>query len=233
MDRPALETMLTDGRSLGEIGALTGRHASTVSYWVQKYGLRAAGHDRHAARGGLGRDQLEPLVADGLTVAGIAAAVDRSATTVRYWLTFHGLKTSRGARIRAGGRPAGDVPHTTEIDCEVHGTTTHVVRDGRYRCRRCNSEAVSRFRRSVKRRLVDEAGGCCVICGYSRSMAALQFHHIDPATKRFNLGLKGVSRSIETVRAEAAKCALLCANCHAEVEAGISILPVSVRLDRG
>jgi hypothetical protein len=56
-------------------------------------------------------------------------------------------------------------------------------------------------------------------------MAALQFHHLDPATKHFSLGRKGVARSLEKARAEAQKCLLLCANCHAEVEAGVLGLP--------
>jgi len=43
-------------------------------------------------------------------------------------------------------------------------------------------------------------------------------------TKAFSLSFAGVTRSIAAARDEAAKCALLCANCHAEVEAGVAIL---------
>jgi hypothetical protein len=56
--------------------------------------------------------------------------------------------------------------------------------------------------------------------GRSRSLAALQFHHVDRATKRFALAGEGVTRGIARAREEARKCILLCANCHAEVEAG-------------
>jgi hypothetical protein len=76
--------------------------------------------------------------------------------------------------------------------------------------------------------LVADAGGSCVLCGYSRSLAALQFHHIDPATKRFHIAHRGVTRSMAAARAEAAKCVLLCANCHAEVEGGVATLPATV-----
>jgi hypothetical protein len=65
----------------------------------------------------------------------------------------------------------------------------------------------------------------CAVCGYGRCLAALQFHHLDPASKRFNLSLKGLARSYAEARAEAQKCVLLCANCHAEVEAGVLQLP--------
>ena len=77
-----------------------------------------------------------------------------------------------------------------------------------------------------------EAGGRCELCGYDRCLAALQFHHVDPATKRFALSQEGVSRSLSTARAEAAKCVLLCANCHAEVESGFAQLPLRSDDDR-
>jgi hypothetical protein len=81
-------------------------------------------------------------------------------------------------------------------------------------------ERVAKWRRRVKLTLVREAGGRCKLCGYGRCAAALQFHHLDPANKSFALSHEGVTRSLAKARAEAAKCVLLCANCHSEVEAG-------------
>ena len=43
--------------------------------------------------------------------------------------------------------------------------------------------------------------------------------------KSFHLSMQGVARSIAAARAEMAKCVLLCANCHAEVEQGLVMLP--------
>jgi hypothetical protein len=71
---------------------------------------------------------------------------------------------------------------------------------------------------------VTEAGGSCALCGYHRYVGALHFHHVDPSTKAFVLG-GGATRSLERTRQEAAKCVLLCSNCHAEVEAGLKLLP--------
>ena len=51
------------------------------------------------------------------------------------------------------------------------------------------------------------------------------FHHVDPAQKAFAVSLRGVTRSLAAARAEAAKCVLLCSNCHAEVEHGSAQLP--------
>jgi predicted HNH restriction endonuclease len=84
---------------------------------------------------------------------------------------------------------------------------------------------VSRRRRKVKRQLVEEAGGRCRLCGFDEHPAALQFHHLDPEEKEFHLGGQGHSRGIARMRAEAEKCILLCANCHALVEAGVKNVP--------
>jgi hypothetical protein len=92
---------------------------------------------------------------------------------------------------------------------------------GSYRCLACRRERVAERRRKVKEILVSEAGGSCRLCGYSRALAALHFHHLNPDEKRFGMGREGVTRSLAAMREEAQKCVLLCANCHAEVEAGI------------
>ena len=76
----------------------------------------------------------------------------------------------------------------------------------------------------MKQLLVEEAGGRCGLCGYDRYVGALQFHHVDPAEKSFQLGQSGLTRSIDAMREEAAKCVLLCSNCHAEVEGGVAKL---------
>lgn len=224
MQREALETWLGEGLSLEQIGRRVGKHPSTVGYWVKRHGLAAPNKQRHAPRGGIPRETLETLVERDLTIREIAVEVDRSAATVRYWLRRYDLQTTREARLRAkrGRRPGERYPAV----CRQHGPVLFVVRgDGRSRCERCRAEAVAERRRRVKRILVAEAGGACAACGYARCLAALQFHHVDPAAKRFSLAGRGVARALAAARAEAAKCVLLCANCHAEVEAGVVDLP--------
>jgi DNA-binding CsgD family transcriptional regulator len=221
VDKDVLAAFIAQGRSLEWIGRRLGRHPSTVAYWLDKHGLAPAHRERHAARGAPDAMALRQLVSDGLTIREIAARIGRSPATARYWLQFHGLRTARSV---AGPRSAGEGGAAL---CERHGLTRHVRRGGRLRCCRCNSDAVSARRRTVKRLLVAEAGGGCVICGYDAYVGALQFHHVDPAQKRFHLGLKGLARALDTVREEAKKCVLLCANCHAEVEGGVAEVPSS------
>jgi hypothetical protein len=226
MDRDRLKGWLDAGLSLPQIGVLTDRDPSTVGYWVQKHGLTANGRDKYAPRGGLTRDQLEPLVERGATLADMAAELGRSMRTVRYWIEKHGLDAPKVVRRRAIERARTNGDRSFLGHCTVHGETTFVIENsGRARCRSCRMERVVEWRRRKKATLVAEAGGECQLCGYDRCNAALEFHHLDPSTKLFPLSMRGLTKSIETCRREAAKCVLLCANCHAEVEAEVASLP--------
>ena len=223
-----MEQQLSQGLSLAEIGRRSGLHESTVGYWARKYGLEAANRSKHASRGGIPRGELETLVASGASIAQIAESVGRSKAAVRHWLAKYGLRTGGGTDRRSpdASREAREAGLSeVSLDCPRHGTAEH-VRDSRgyFRCRRCRQEAVVRRRRRVKEILVAEAGGCCRLCGYDRCRAALQFHHLDPSAKQFGVAENGMARSIERLRAEVRKCVLLCSNCHAEVENGISFI---------
>ena len=220
MDRASLESLLNEGLSLEEIGRRLERHPSTVGYWLGRYGLTATHHARHAARGALDRSALEALVGQGLSIRRIAEEVGVSASTVRHWLKRYGLATAGAKRL---SQPSGSHPLRR---CPKHGVGRYVLEGrGYYRCARCRAERVSQWRRRKKATLVAEAGGRCALCGYDRHVGALEFHHRDPAAKEFGVAGGGVARSLERLRAEARKCVLLCANCHAEVEAGIADLP--------
>ena len=221
MEESWLAEQLEAGRSIEAIARETGRRPSTVAYWVNKHGLASQHAARHAARGGLTREQVEPLVEQGLSIRQIAAVLDLSATAVRHWLAKFDLKTAPSRY------PRGSTASSIMRECGVHGWTRFVRsgQRGHFRCGRCNTEAVTERRRQVKAMLVEEFGGACQRCGFAQYAGALQFHHVDPVAKRFQIGGRGLTRSLEQLRAEARKCVLLCANCHAMVEAGVATLP--------
>jgi hypothetical protein len=85
-------------------------------------------------------------------------------------------------------------------------------------------EAVTRRHRKVRALLVAEAGGRCAVCGYDRCTKNLHFHHVDPATKAFEMHM-GTGKSLAAFQAEAKKCVLVCANCHGEIESGLVTCP--------
>jgi len=218
MEREWLERELEAGRSIESIAREVGKHGSTVAYWVRKHDLQSEHAERHVSRGAPDRELLAVLAEEGCTIKEIAERIERSPTTVRHWLARYDLATHR-QQSHAGVVIEGEVHRR----CRHHGLTRYVRSSaGHLRCATCRQQRVSERRRQIKRTLVEEAGGRCSICGYKMYPGALQFHHLDRATKEFHLSLHGISRGIARVRAEAQKCVLLCANCHAEVEGGVT-----------
>lgn len=91
-------------------------------------------------------------------------------------------------------------------------------------CRSCADKhnRQQNLRRSRKREILKSGG--CQVCGYNRCIRALSWHHIDPTQKLFAIG--HYCAGGDRLSTEIAKCVLLCANCHMEVEEGISIIPL-------
>jgi transposase len=230
MDRDALQLLLAQGVSVEQIGRRFGRHPSTVSYWMRKYGLEAPNRAKHASKGGIERERLTELVGRGMTIGEIAEEVGLSKGAVRHWLGRYGLQTSHRPDRCSGPRgreakQAGD--RTVTMTCVHHGESEFLPEGrGAYRCARCRSEAASLRRQTLKAMLVAEAGGRCCLCGYDRHIGALHFHHVERGAQPTNVSAGGITDRIDRLREAAHTCVLLCSNCHTEVEAGVMALPL-------
>jgi hypothetical protein len=150
------------------------------------------------------RQPLEDLLRQNLSTPKIAARLGVSESGVRYWEEKYDLKTAfgphgKGRRMKSPNERARDM-----------------VRE------------VSTDRRRLKSRAIAYKGGKCILCGYDRCNAALEFHHLDRTIKSFGLSRKGFTRSWDSIKTELDKCILICANCHREVEAGARTFPSGV-----
>jgi hypothetical protein len=161
------------------------------------------------------QQKLVEAIDTGLTQRQLADHFDCSQTTIRYWLGRYTLKTKT---LRHNRKPYEG--KYVERVCKNHGLTTFIYEPSKkaYRCKMCRSGNVSKQRRDLQTRLVQEAGGHCVRCGYSKSYWSLHFHHRDPTTKTTNVSLMVRDRNYERAKGEAEKCDLVCANCHGEME---------------
>ena len=102
------------------------------------------------------------------------------------------------------------------------------IKAGRKRYREENRDKINQWRREhyqslkndKKERYSESANAMqelktpCVKCGETRHYV-IDFHHVDPATKKFNVGT-AKTYSIETLTNEVKKCVCLCRNCHQE-----------------
>ena len=86
-------------------------------------------------------------------------------------------------------------------------------------CKKCFSQYCIKRWKERKKEAVSYKGGCCTRCGYNKSLAALEFHHLDPEEKEFTWNkMRLVSE--DKLKKELDKCILLCANCHREEHYG-------------
>lgn len=116
------------------------------------------------------------------------------------------------------------------MKCKFHKCTNE-ARENVYRghdpqfcSKNCkNKHAVNEHRKRRKQEFVDYKGGKCQICGYNKTTAALQFHHLDPSEKDFELS-RAVTVSFDKAKPELDKCILVCGNCHVEIHQGLVTL---------
>lgn len=89
----------------------------------------------------------------------------------------------------------------------------------------------NRNRRNKIRNYINDAKDKCVICGESEK-CCLDFHHIEPSKKSFNIrDLVKRRTSLTVIRNEVEKCCILCSNCHRKVH--YNLIDLSEYLDMG
>ncbi len=115
--------------------------------------------------------------------------------------------------------------------CEICDKEFETDSKSRLYCYNCSGESTRSdnntrkhqktiLRRSMKLQAIKLLGGKCSICGYNKSVDALEFHHEDPKEKDFKLG-SGNTMSWREYKKEALKCILVCSNCHKEIHSKI------------
>jgi predicted HNH restriction endonuclease len=93
-------------------------------------------------------------------------------------------------------------------------------------CKTCYNDYSKNKYVEYKRKVVIMMGGKCQVCGYDKYAGSLELHHIDPATKDPNFDMFH-NRVPETFIDEMKKCVLVCANCHREIHAGVTNVPIT------
>lgn len=88
-----------------------------------------------------------------------------------------------------------------------------------YHSRKDKNVYHNQFKRAIKRKilLIEQRGGSCENCEYNKNLSALEFHHIEPKNKKFELNIRSLSnKNLNIIIEESKKCILICSNCHRE-----------------
>ena len=175
------------------------------------------------------KSTLENYVSQGFSLGQISKITNKSRTSIRHWLKKFDLKTKNKSFkeqprakniITINGAEFKNCPRCKEI--KILKDEFSLQGNGYYYswCKECQKENI--YDRQIKRKTecVNYKGGKCIVCSYNKYIGSLDFHHLDPSQKEFNIArLKGYKLS--TLTNELDKCVLLCKNCHSEFHHGL------------
>ena len=99
--------------------------------------------------------------------------------------------------------------------------TKNLTKQRAWVARRRKEDGVDPIKQNAlnKKKAVVVLVGGCQICGYSKSLRALAFHHM--RDKVLSLTLREFQGALQRLIPELMKCVVLCTNCHAEVHDGL------------
>lgn len=167
------------------------------------------------------KEHLLQLVNDNKSTREIGKVLNKSQATVKYWLKKYEIKTKHNQYnllnpVVDNKKTCSRCNLTKELEEYEYNKGLHSI------CRTCRTKAELEKNRNLKKLFLDYKGSQCTQCGYNKCNAALEFHHLDPNEKEFELGGFNKSSVLKTgltkeVKEELDKCTVLCANCHREV----------------
>jgi len=173
------------------------------------------------------KEVLEGYLNKGLSLRQITKETNKSLTSIRYWTKKYNLSSRFGDFKNWPKKEYGNTRFCPK--CKKDRVITDFFkRRGKLfsssYCRECLQSRTLERMLKFKKDCVEYKGGKCILCGYDKYNGALEFHHIDPHMKSFNISSVRSWSFDDIVRHELDMCVLLCANCHREVEAGIVVL---------
>ena len=175
---------------------------------------------------------LKSFVDQKMSIRDIVKKTDKGATTIRYWLNKHKLKTANKSFsdgyigenhiLRVDGRPIQNCSKCKVLLTEETGYWRESKKIWQANCKKChNKYSVERWQNN-KKRAVEYKGGKCERCGYDKCIDALEFHHIDPSQKDKNFGNIKIRKWEDQIK-ELDKCICVCSNCHREIHAELRL----------
>jgi hypothetical protein len=226
-----MKTMPLDAETLrADYHHYTGQYGTSraVTAMATDYGVNAVTVRRRLAAAGIRRvrdiparppsadlrlkyEEASATLLPRRVTASLAAEYGVTQTTIRQWLDDDGL--------RAMTERIPPKPILEPCPCGAVATTRYRGQDPPL-CFTCYmriyaADKTSNFRRGGREYIAEvKRGAACTDCGGKFEPCALQFDHVpERGPKLFNLG--NGDHSIDAIKAEIAKCDIVCANCHA------------------
>ncbi len=169
------------------------------------------------------KEEIELLVNKGMSTRKMGKHFGMSQTGIVHWLKKFNLVTER---TRGFCYIKNNIKFRICSQCKEHkeiNTENFIMRKNNrcYSiCKECKYKAQRARKSDIKQQCIEYKGGKCQNCDYNKCQAALEFHHLDPNEKDFDI-CQMAEHKFEFLKKELDKCICLCANCHREIHAGL------------
>lgn len=107
-------------------------------------------------------------------------------------------------------------PHCKIEKCETEYHKRRNNKNLASYCKSCTILQTTQRQQKLKQDSINYKGGKCLSCNYNSYQGALEFHHLDPNEKEFNIS-QARYLNFNSIKKELDKCMLLCSNCHKEI----------------
>ena len=162
------------------------------------------------------RVKIQSLIDECFSTHKIANELGLNDGTVRWWIRKLRFTPAKNGKLVKGNKLFKRCP---KCNCVKEVTSEQFyIRDGNKIkcCKLCFLQDFYIKHKGFKQKCVDYKGGKCKKCGYFKCLAAMDFHHLDPSQKDYQIS-EIRSKQWEVVKKELDKTILLCRNCHAEL----------------
>ena len=174
------------------------------------------------------KELLQNLIDKGLSLNKISKQTDKSLTTVRYWVDKYELTSQHKNFKQRVKKERGDFRYcpSCKEQCKIEDfyQKRGIPNSSTY-CKKCTTVQSLNRVQGLKKLMVEYKGGSCIICGYNKYLGALEFHHLNPKEKDFNLSHMKRYTFDDKIKNELDKCVLVCSNCHREIHAKLVVPP--------
>lgn len=136
--------------------------------------------------------------------------------------TIKTIRSDALAVTKTGG--CKNMTTAKEIICQHCGQSFFPKKQAGNRkyCYNCVPEENISIRQKIKLWSVEYKGNKCSLCEYDKCIDALDFHHLNPDEKDFNISDHGLKMDWPLIKEELDKCILVCANCHREIHSNLA-----------
>jgi len=168
------------------------------------------------------KEVLQKYIEGGLSLNKIAKKTNKSLSTILYWTNKHNLESKFKKFSNKEYGKFRFCPSCKNQVLTQNFYSRRGIKNSSVYCKVCTNMQTIERQRDIKFKMVEYKGGKCELCGYNKSLAALEFHHKDPSKKDFTISHAKQRAFNEKMKKELDKCLLVCANCHRETHEKIN-----------